>query len=71
MPTHVGPNTFGEDNLVFGYDLGDVSNSYKGEPTVNLVTNAATFNGGTWYTYDNGNDGTLTNFPASGMWVAH
>ena len=33
MPSSVGPNTFGEENLVFGYDLGDVSNSYKGEPT--------------------------------------
>ena len=36
MPTSVGPNTKGEENLVFGYDLGDVSNSYKGEPTENL-----------------------------------
>ena len=39
MPTAVGPNTFGEENLVFGYDLGDVSNSYKGEPTVNYIHN--------------------------------
>jgi hypothetical protein len=39
MPTAVGPNTKGEENLVFGYDLGDVSNSYKGEPTTNIVTN--------------------------------
>jgi hypothetical protein len=37
MPSSVGPNTFGEENLVFGYDLGDVRNSYKGEPTVNYV----------------------------------
>ena len=37
MPTSVGPNTKGEENLVFGYDLGDVSNSYKGEPTTNLA----------------------------------
>jgi hypothetical protein len=36
MPTSVGPNTFGEENLVFGYDLGDVSNSYKGEPITNI-----------------------------------
>ncbi len=40
MPTSVGPNTFGQENLVFGYDLGDVSNSYKGEPTENLAPNA-------------------------------
>ena len=33
MPTSVGPNTFGEENLVFGYDTGDTVNSYKGEPT--------------------------------------
>ena len=38
MPTSVGPNTFGEENLVFGYDLGDVANSYKGEPAGNLIT---------------------------------
>jgi hypothetical protein len=37
MPTTVGPNTFGEENLVFGYDLGDTVNSYKGEPTINYV----------------------------------
>jgi hypothetical protein len=37
MPTSAGPNTKGEENLVFGYDLGDVKNSYRGEPTVNLV----------------------------------
>lgn len=36
MPTSIGPNTFGEENLVFGFDTGDTVNSYKGEPTVNL-----------------------------------
>jgi len=36
MPTSVGPNTFGEENLVFGYDTGDSVNSYKGEPTTNI-----------------------------------
>lgn len=39
MPSSVGPNTFGEENLVFGYDLGDVSNSYRGEPTTNILNN--------------------------------
>ena len=37
MPTSVGPNTFGEENLVFGYDTGDTVNSYRGEPTVNIA----------------------------------
>ena len=37
MPTAGGPNTLGESNLVSAYDTGDVSNSYIGEPTVNLV----------------------------------
>jgi hypothetical protein len=37
MPTAVGPNSSGEENLVFGYDLGDTSNSYIGEPTTNTV----------------------------------
>jgi hypothetical protein len=37
MPTHVGPNISGEENLVFGYDLSDQKNSYLGEPTTNLA----------------------------------
>ena len=41
MPTSVGPNTFGEENLVFGYDTGDTANSYKGQPTTNFVTEIA------------------------------
>lgn len=36
MPTAAGPNTKGQENLVFGYDLGDTKNSFKGEPTVNV-----------------------------------
>jgi hypothetical protein len=35
MPTHVGPNILGEENLVFGFDLKDQKNSYLGEPTTN------------------------------------
>lgn len=35
MPTSSGPNTLGENNLVFAYDTGDIRNSYIGEPTVN------------------------------------
>ena len=37
MPISSGPNTAGESNLVFNYDTGDTINSYKGEPTTNLV----------------------------------
>jgi hypothetical protein len=37
MPTSVGPNTFGEENLVFAFDTGDTVNSYKGEPTTNNI----------------------------------
>jgi hypothetical protein len=43
MPSSVGPNTFGEENLVFGYDLGDTANSYNGEPTVNLQAAGGAF----------------------------
>ena len=43
MPTAVGPNTKGEENLVFGYDLGDSRNSYKGEPTTNLLSYTTEF----------------------------
>jgi len=49
MPTAGGPNTLGESNLVFAYDTSDVKNSYKGEPTVNLITNADTM--ASWTTY--------------------
>jgi hypothetical protein len=37
MPNHAGPNTKGEENLVFSYDLGDVKNSYEGPPTQNYA----------------------------------
>jgi hypothetical protein len=42
MPTAGGPNTLGESNLVFAYDTGDVSNSYRGEPTTNVATGTLT-----------------------------
>lgn len=38
MPTSAGPNTYGEESLVFSYDLGDLKNSYKGQPTVNFIS---------------------------------
>ena len=37
MPTAAGPNTSGEENLVFAYDLGNRDNSYKNPPAINLV----------------------------------
>jgi hypothetical protein len=37
----------GTDALVFAYDTGDTINSYKGEPTVNLASNANFSNGTT------------------------
>ena len=37
MPTNVGPNTFGDENLVFGYDLSDAKNSYIGQPVDNYI----------------------------------
>jgi hypothetical protein len=56
MPTSVGPNIKGEENLVFGYDLGDVINSYKGEPTTNIVPaperNSRFTTDNSWYTYN-------------------
>ena len=35
MPSSAGPNTAGESNLAFAYDLGDTVNSFKGEPATN------------------------------------
>ena len=37
MPSHSGPNTKGEENLVFGYDLEDSANSFPGIPAVNCA----------------------------------
>ena len=59
MPAHSGPNTLGESNLVFAYDTGDVSNSYKGQPTVNTVGTLNSFNPLDLYTWaPNGNTST-------------
>ena len=52
MPNHAGPNTKGEENLVFGYDLGDSANSFPGIPAVNcsrVPTTSGNGNGtGNW-----------------------
>jgi len=37
MPSSVGPYQTRGSNLVFNYDVGDVANSYIGEPTTNLA----------------------------------
>jgi hypothetical protein len=37
MPTHSGPNPSADNSIVFSYDTGDTSNSYRGEPTVNIA----------------------------------
>ena len=42
----------GTDALVFAYDTGDTRNSYRGEPTVNLVTNGNFSNGITGWSYN-------------------
>lgn len=56
MPSHSGPNSSAESNLVFGYDLGNRSVSYKGEPTVNLIPNPSINSrfaaGNGWRTYN-------------------
>ena len=45
MPTHAGPNTLGEEHLVFSYDLSDQRNSYLGEPTTNLANTTPLYGG--------------------------
>lgn len=35
-----GPNIV-NDSVIFNYDIGDVFNSYKGEPTTNICTGDA------------------------------
>ena len=55
MPTSAGPNIAGESNIVFSYDIGDTKNSYRGEPTTNLLaaagSDAAIERSGTGYPY--------------------
>ena len=48
MSAHANPDII-DDNLVFMYDTDD-GKSYKGEPTVNLITNSGTSNTG-WVGY--------------------
>jgi hypothetical protein len=59
MPYSAGPNIAARPNLVFEYDLGDVANSYKGEPTTNLLTYSTNFIDGPWFGYC-GNKSNLT-----------
>jgi hypothetical protein len=39
MSTAAGPNPALDSNIIFSYDVGDTSNSYRGEPTVNIAAN--------------------------------
>ena len=68
MPSYIGPNTSGEENLVFAYDLDNRDNSYKGRPAMNLVPDAATMTN--WSSYSAGNNGTfITEFGTVGYQV--
>jgi hypothetical protein len=51
MPTSVGPNPALDSNIIFSYDVGDTSNSYRGEPTTNTVGNLNSFNPLDLYTW--------------------
>jgi hypothetical protein len=58
MPTASGPNTKGEENLVFGYDLGDTKNSYKGPPTVNYTAHQTAVSQASYTPYSATSSGT-------------
>ena len=67
MPTSSGPNTLGESNLVFAYDTGDVSNSYRGKPGYNVLGTPYAWVGNSTATYFKTNVSTTTvNIPAIG-----
>jgi hypothetical protein len=55
MPTSSGPNTTLDNNIIFSYDIGDTSNSYRGEPTENILaiagSDAEIERSGTGYPY--------------------
>ena len=65
MPTSGGPNTLGENNLVFTYDTSDVKNSYIGEPTVNITSGTITPHTPYNTLVRNGQNFTLTMVPGS------
>ena len=55
-------NGFGKvvtSGSVFMYDTGDTLNSYRGEPTTNLLTYSTNFSAGPWYGYC-GNSSNIT-----------
>jgi hypothetical protein len=59
MPTAVGPNPALDSNIIFSYDVGDTSNSYRGQPTTNTVGNLNSFNPLDLYTWaSSGNTST-------------
>jgi len=67
MPSHAGPNTLGESNLVFAHDTGDVSNSYKGKPGYNVLGTPYAWVGNSTATYFKTNVSTASvNIPAIG-----
>jgi len=60
MPFSSGPNTVNDSSIVFNYDIGDLVNSYKGEPTTNTV-GGTIFNPLDLYTWaSSGNTSTWT-----------
>lgn len=63
MPTSSGPNTAADSNIIFSYDIGDVINSYRGEPTTNLYTTL----GFSFYQQEGGHSATRTTGAAPGL----
>ena len=66
MPSSAGPNLSGESSLILSYDVNDVQNSFKGEPTTNLLpsatVNALPTYGNGWGTYNTNQYGSGTYF---------
>jgi len=59
MPTHAGPNPALDSNIIFSYDVGDTSNSFRGKPTTNFYTNGH-FSGGNGISQEGGSNATNT-----------
>jgi hypothetical protein len=71
MPLSLGPKVFGQDNLVFAYDTGDIKNSFRGKPVTNILKSISQQYGESNTSLFKVKNGTHTvNIPGLGQYTA-